>query len=75
MLIQACLNGGTTRAEHPAVPLTPAELAAEARAAAAAGAQAFHLHPRDPSGAQTLVAGTCWPRSPPCGPRPACPSG
>ena len=31
VLIQACLNAGTTRAEHPAVPLTPAELAAEAR--------------------------------------------
>ncbi len=57
MLIQACLNGGTTRDEHPAVPLTPVELATAARAAAAAGAQAFHLHPRAPSGAQTLVAG------------------
>jgi len=54
VLIQACLNGATTREEHPAVPLTPAELSAEARAAAAAGAQAFHLHPRDPHGAQTL---------------------
>ena len=54
MLIQASLNGGTTRAEHPAVPLTPAELAAEARAAAAAGARAIHMHPRDLSGAQTL---------------------
>ena len=54
MLIQASLNGGTTRAEHPAVPLTPAELAAEASAAAAAGARAIHLHPRDLSGAQTL---------------------
>ena len=54
MLIQACLNGGTTRAEHPAVPLTPAELAAAASAAAAAGAHAIHLHPRDVSGAQTL---------------------
>ena len=54
MLIQACLNGATTREEHPAVPLTPAELSAEARSAAAAGAQAFHLHPRDPHGAQTL---------------------
>lgn len=54
MLIQACLNGATTREEHRAVPVTPAELAAEARAAAAAGAQAFHLHPRDPHGAQTL---------------------
>jgi uncharacterized protein (DUF849 family) len=56
MLIQACLNGGRTRAEHPAVPLTPAELAAEARAAHRAGAQALHLHPRDASGAQTLAA-------------------
>jgi uncharacterized protein (DUF849 family) len=54
VLIQACLNGGTTRAEHPAVPLTPAELAAEASAAAAVGANAMHLHPRDISGAQTL---------------------
>src|ERR1700722_10669076 len=48
VLIQACLNGSTTRAEHPAVPLTPAELAAEARASAAAGAGSVHLHPRDP---------------------------
>jgi uncharacterized protein (DUF849 family) len=54
VLIQAALNGGTRRAEHPAVPLTPAELAAEARAAAEAGAGAFHLHPRDLSGAETL---------------------
>lgn len=57
MLIQACLNGGTTRAEHPAVPLTPAELAADARAAEFAGAGVVHVHPRDNSGAQTL-----WPR-------------
>jgi uncharacterized protein (DUF849 family) len=54
VLIQAALNGGTTRSEHPAVPLTPAELASEARAARLAGAGAFHLHPRDSSGAQTL---------------------
>lgn len=56
MLIQACLNGGTTRAEHPSVPLTPAELADEARAAQRAGAQALHLHPRDGAGEQTLEA-------------------
>jgi uncharacterized protein (DUF849 family) len=54
VLIQAALNGGTTRERHPAVPLTPAELEAEASAAQQAGAGAFHLHPRDPSGAQTL---------------------
>ncbi len=33
MLIKACLNGGTTRDEHPFVPQTPTELAAEAAAA------------------------------------------
>ncbi|HEY3877631.1 MAG TPA: 3-keto-5-aminohexanoate cleavage protein [Trebonia sp.] len=54
MLIQAALNGGTTRTGHRAVPITPAELAAEAEAAQLAGAGAFHLHPRDPAGAQTL---------------------
>jgi uncharacterized protein (DUF849 family) len=54
VLVQAALNGGTTRAEHPAVPLTPAELAAEARAAADRGARALHLHPRDAAGEQTL---------------------
>jgi uncharacterized protein (DUF849 family) len=54
VLVQAALNGGTTRTRHPAVPLTPAELADEARAAQRAGAGAFHLHPRDPAGEQTL---------------------
>ena len=56
-MIQAALNGGTSRAEHAGVPLTPGELAAEARAAQAAGAGTFHLHPRDAAGAQTLAAG------------------
>lgn len=56
MLIQAALNGGTPRTEHPAVPRTPAELAASARAAQLAGATAIHIHPRDAYGAQTLAA-------------------
>lgn len=56
MLIQAALNGGTSRAEHPAVPRTPAELAASAREAKLAGATVIHIHPRDSYGAQTLVA-------------------
>jgi uncharacterized protein (DUF849 family) len=56
VLIQACLNGSTSRDEHPAVPLTPAELAAQARAAQLAGARALHLHPRDRAGEQTLDA-------------------
>ena len=57
MLIQAALNGGTSRSEHPAVPLTPAELAASAREAQAAGATVIHIHPRDSFGAQTLASG------------------
>ncbi len=52
--LTACLNGGTSRAEHPAVPFTPAELAAEARAVAAAGATAIHVHPRSATGEQSL---------------------
>lgn len=56
VIVQAALNGGTTRSQHPAVPLTPAELAREARAAQLAGAGTFHLHPRDDAGAQTLAA-------------------
>jgi len=31
--VKACLNGGRSKADHPAVPVTPAELAAEAAAA------------------------------------------
>jgi uncharacterized protein (DUF849 family) len=56
VLIKACPNGGTTRDKHPAVPLTPAELAADARAVVAAGAQAIHIHPRDAAGSQSLDA-------------------
>ncbi|MEU4425675.1 3-keto-5-aminohexanoate cleavage protein [Actinoplanes sp. NPDC024001] len=52
--IKACLNGGRDRDEHPAVPITPDELAAEAAASVAAGAEALHLHPRDRAGAQSL---------------------
>jgi uncharacterized protein (DUF849 family) len=54
MLI-ACLNGGATRADHPAVPLTPHELADSARSVAAAGAQAVHIHPRSAAGEQSLA--------------------
>ena len=58
-LLKACLNGSRTDAEHPAIPRTPAELAAEGRAAADAGAQALHLHPYDSEGAETLAAEPC----------------
>lgn len=57
--MKACLNGGRARGEHAALPLTPAELAADALAVKRAGAFAVHLHPRDRDGAQTLEAGAC----------------
>ena len=54
--LQACLNGKRTRAEHPAVPVTPAELAKAATAAVAAGAEAVHLHARGPAGPESVQA-------------------
>lgn len=59
MAVKACLNGGRTRAEHPAVPLTPAELAADALAVRQLGAFAVHVHPRDAGGAQTMKPAAC----------------
>jgi len=59
MAVKACLNGGRLRDEHPAVPLTPAELAADALAAQRAGAFAVHVHPRRADGEETLSAAAC----------------
>ena len=57
--MKACLNGSRTRTEHSTVPLTPAELAADAIAVRKAGAFAVHVHPRDGGGEQTLSARAC----------------
>jgi uncharacterized protein (DUF849 family) len=54
--LTACLNGSRGRRAHPALPVTPAELAADARAAVAAGAGLLHVHPRDRAGRESLVA-------------------
>ena len=56
MLLQAALNGPLTKDAHPAVPLSAEELARDAVACIAAGARAFHLHPRDPDGRERLDA-------------------
>ncbi len=54
--LQACLNGARAPGEHPALPLTPEQLAADARACVEAGARSLHLHPRDAAGAESLDA-------------------
>jgi uncharacterized protein (DUF849 family) len=55
MRLQACLNGGRTPRDHPAVPVTPAALARDAAAVRRAGAECLHLHPRDASGRESLA--------------------
>lgn len=51
-------NGGRlTKADHPAVPMTPAELARTAAACLDQGAAMMHLHVRDRDGRHLLDAG------------------
>ncbi|MEV0152328.1 3-keto-5-aminohexanoate cleavage protein [Micromonospora sp. NPDC050686] len=54
-MLKACLNGSRSRDEHPAVPVTPTELAADAARCAASGAAAVHVHPRDAHGVESLA--------------------
>jgi len=49
MLVKAAINGGRTRSDHTSVPLSPAELAADAVECLKAGAGAIHLHVRSTS--------------------------
>lgn len=56
MLLKACLNGARDASEHPALPVSAAELAADSAECAAAGAGAVHIHPRDAEGRESLDA-------------------
>src|SRR5437764_7500931 len=53
-MLQACLNGGRGKGFHAATPLTPRELAADARAVVDAGAGQLHIHARDTEGRESL---------------------
>src|SRR3954452_9847187 len=59
MFLQACLNGSRAPGEHERLPLTPAELARDAREVAEAGAVAMHVHPRDGEGRESLEPEAC----------------
>jgi uncharacterized protein (DUF849 family) len=54
-MLQACLNGDRPRGAHPALPVTPQELAADAAAVAELGVTALHVHPRDVAGLEVLA--------------------
>jgi uncharacterized protein (DUF849 family) len=53
-LVKVALNGQRSRANHPAIPITPEETAAAARESVTAGAGAIHIHPRSEDGRPTL---------------------
>ena len=52
-LLAVALNGSR---DHQRTPRTPDDLAAAARASAAAGARVIHLHPYDSAGRETKSA-------------------
>ena len=56
-MIQCAMNGSWTYDDHPDVPITKDEIAADAAACRRAGARSVHLHPRRPDdGVETLAA-------------------
>lgn len=58
LILAVAPNGARkTPSDHPAVPVTPAELAATAAAAQAAGAAMIHLHVRDAEQKHSLDVG------------------
>lgn len=53
-MLQGCLNGARPADAHPALPVTPYELARDARAMARHDVGSVHIHPRNSSGRETL---------------------
>jgi uncharacterized protein (DUF849 family) len=55
LVVMVAPNGARrTRADHPELPITPAEIAGEAELCCAAGATVLHLHVRDAQGHHSL---------------------
>lgn len=55
VILSAALTGAiTTRAQCPAIPYTPAEIAEEGRRAVEAGASILHIHARNDDGSPTF---------------------
>ncbi|MGO1051674.1 3-keto-5-aminohexanoate cleavage protein [Crossiella sp. CA198] len=54
-LLQCCPNGNRPAEAHPAVPITPWQLASTVAEVAELGVTSVHLHPRDAVGLETLA--------------------
>lgn len=55
IFVKAAINGARTPDQHPNLPVTPQQLAAEAVAACDAGARAVHMHPKAADGKDSLL--------------------
>ena len=53
-MLQGCLNGARPADAHPALPVTPYELARDARVVRRYGIVSVHVHPRCPAGLETM---------------------
>ena len=53
-LIQACINGSRTVDEHPGIPVSIEQIAADTQSVVAAGAGSIHIHPRDAYGRESI---------------------
>jgi uncharacterized protein (DUF849 family) len=54
VFLKCCVNGVRLPSEHPALPVTAAELGLDAARVVAAGADALHVHAKDATGRDTL---------------------
>jgi uncharacterized protein (DUF849 family) len=54
VFLKCCVNGVRLRSEHPALPVSAAELGRDAARVVAAGADALHVHAKDDAGRDTL---------------------
>jgi uncharacterized protein (DUF849 family) len=54
MFLQVSLNGSRTKKDHPAIPVTPLEMAQAVKSVYEAGAPSVHLHARDETGRESL---------------------
>jgi uncharacterized protein (DUF849 family) len=54
VFLKCCVNGVRQRPEHPALPVTPIEIATDVARVLAAGADAVHVHPKDVDGRDSL---------------------
>ncbi|GFG55819.1 hypothetical protein CQY20_29130 [Mycolicibacterium agri] len=52
--VKACINGARTPDQHPALPVSPQQIADAALAVHRAGAKAVHLHPKTADGVDSL---------------------